>query len=563
MAHVSQFDLVDAMVLNFKIREEAETSMQVERIRTGAEWVLAKAWQHPGSHIALIGPTAAHVREEMVKRGILAVPTTTPQPTFKPSKRMLEFENGSRAYSFSTNCFHRLCGPEFHFAWIDEAILDVDEWNAVQAACRKGEAAFADRYCLTGAGLPLGVCATCGRRTDLVTATLPPERYLLGARESYSKPKPCLWCAGRKAGYAEGSKDLEQQVRAGESLAKLLLAAQTTIERERGQRAHEYDQANQSVQRLLIERTEIVALLEVAQRQAVELEEAVRTGAGRQLVRVRELLESARNEVTRSQAEAAYSRAVAMEATEQQASTARVVKTLEQQVVSLDDKRRQCERELVSLGNRGRDIIAHSQVLEEQLLGYRLRDQRVRSGAIRLGVGVLGLAAAGGAAAVYWQTLGPWLATAWEHLPATGDWPWALAVLLAVLVGRRWGRKSSPRGGDGVARPSVMGAAQTVPAPAGGSTLPHLPDRLPAGEGNTCTQCGKAEPVVGGLCVGCDEADWNSNPERRDQECRDFPELGEFVPQPLDPDPELVAAWNEVERLRCLALRLREAPPCK
>src|SRR5579883_2693556 len=59
------------------------------KTRTGAEWVIEKAQQYPGCHIALVGRTVADVRKVMVNgiSGILAVSPPWFQPKYNPSFR--------------------------------------------------------------------------------------------------------------------------------------------------------------------------------------------------------------------------------------------------------------------------------------------------------------------------------------------------------------------------------------------------------------------------------------------------------------------------------------------
>lgn len=92
------------------------------KTRTGAEFVrqLAEGGKHP--RIALIGPTAADVRDVMVEgdSGILACSPPWFMPKYEPSKRQLEWPNGVIAKTYSADEPERLRGPQHHAGWIDE-----------------------------------------------------------------------------------------------------------------------------------------------------------------------------------------------------------------------------------------------------------------------------------------------------------------------------------------------------------------------------------------------------------------------------------------------------------
>jgi len=72
--------------------------------------------------IALVGPTAADVRDVMVEgeSGILSVFPPSQRPVYEPSKRRVTFHNGAMATLFSAEEPDRLRGPQHGWAWIDE-----------------------------------------------------------------------------------------------------------------------------------------------------------------------------------------------------------------------------------------------------------------------------------------------------------------------------------------------------------------------------------------------------------------------------------------------------------
>lgn len=92
--------------------------------RTGAETVRRWAMKYPGCHIALVGRTAADVRDVMVRalltpwRGGVLKPDEVPLPV--PSARALMWRNGSRATTYSAEEPNQLRGPQHDFFWGDE-----------------------------------------------------------------------------------------------------------------------------------------------------------------------------------------------------------------------------------------------------------------------------------------------------------------------------------------------------------------------------------------------------------------------------------------------------------
>lgn len=77
---------------------------------------------NPARRIAIIGESAAEAREVMVEglSGILAVHSDRDRPTWEPSRRRLEWPNGSTAYVYSAEDPESLRGPQFECAWLDE-----------------------------------------------------------------------------------------------------------------------------------------------------------------------------------------------------------------------------------------------------------------------------------------------------------------------------------------------------------------------------------------------------------------------------------------------------------
>lgn len=98
----------------------------------GAEWVRACAESGTSSRIALIGQTAADVRDVMVEgeSGILAVSPPWFRPDYQPSRRRLVWPNGCVAMTYSGDEPDQLRGPQHFKAWCDEPA----KWRYLQSA---------------------------------------------------------------------------------------------------------------------------------------------------------------------------------------------------------------------------------------------------------------------------------------------------------------------------------------------------------------------------------------------------------------------------------------------
>lgn len=93
------------------------------KTRTGAEFVRAEVMAGRMTRVALVGRTAADVRDVMVEgpSGILAVCDRYRfRPVYEPSKRRLTFPNGAVAVCYSAEKPDALRGPEHDGYWADE-----------------------------------------------------------------------------------------------------------------------------------------------------------------------------------------------------------------------------------------------------------------------------------------------------------------------------------------------------------------------------------------------------------------------------------------------------------
>jgi phage terminase large subunit-like protein len=93
------------------------------KTRAGAGWIHACANLHADARMALIGATAADARAVMVEgeSGLLATVPPDMRLRFEPSKRRLIWSNGAQATLYSAEEPDALRGPQFHYAWGDEA----------------------------------------------------------------------------------------------------------------------------------------------------------------------------------------------------------------------------------------------------------------------------------------------------------------------------------------------------------------------------------------------------------------------------------------------------------
>jgi phage terminase large subunit-like protein len=92
------------------------------KTRTGAEWVRAEVEAGRRGRLALIGATAADVRDVMIEgeSGIMATARPSFRPVYEPSKRRVTWPNGAIATAYSADEPDRLRGPQHDGAWPDE-----------------------------------------------------------------------------------------------------------------------------------------------------------------------------------------------------------------------------------------------------------------------------------------------------------------------------------------------------------------------------------------------------------------------------------------------------------
>ena len=111
--------------------------------RVGAEQVNKWAWQDSHARIALVGRTAADVRDVMVEgeSGILASSPPWFRPLYQPTRRRLTWPNGAQATTYSADQPDALRGPQHTKAWADEpaAWQYEDTWDQMMFGLRLGD----------------------------------------------------------------------------------------------------------------------------------------------------------------------------------------------------------------------------------------------------------------------------------------------------------------------------------------------------------------------------------------------------------------------------------------
>ena len=113
------------------------------KTRTGAEWVKTQV-EAGRRRIALVGPTAADVRDVMVEgdSGILQVYPPWNRPLFQSSRRRLVWPGGAMAFLYSAEEPERLRGPQHDAAWADELAAwshGQETWDQLQFGLRLGD----------------------------------------------------------------------------------------------------------------------------------------------------------------------------------------------------------------------------------------------------------------------------------------------------------------------------------------------------------------------------------------------------------------------------------------
>ena len=112
------------------------------KTRTGGEFIRQQVDAGNARHLALVGPTAADVRDTMIEgeSGLLRIYPPEQRPKYEPSKRRITFHNGAVASAFSADEPDRLRGPNHDLAWADELASwrYPDAWDMLMFGLRIG-----------------------------------------------------------------------------------------------------------------------------------------------------------------------------------------------------------------------------------------------------------------------------------------------------------------------------------------------------------------------------------------------------------------------------------------
>lgn len=101
------------------------------KTRAAAEYIRAEVESCRHARVAIIGPTAASIRRDMVEgnSGLLAIAPPWFRPSYEPSSLRIVWPNGAIAYLLSSEEPDRARGLNTSLAWADE----VSSWNHPEA----------------------------------------------------------------------------------------------------------------------------------------------------------------------------------------------------------------------------------------------------------------------------------------------------------------------------------------------------------------------------------------------------------------------------------------------
>lgn len=121
------------------------------KTRTGAEWFTRRMMSGRYGAGAVVGATAADVRDIQVEgeSGLLHIGNPAWRPKYEPSKRRLTWPNGAYASTFSGDEPDTLRGPNRGTAWVDELAkyrYGQETWDNLELVLRTGAQ---PRVCIT------------------------------------------------------------------------------------------------------------------------------------------------------------------------------------------------------------------------------------------------------------------------------------------------------------------------------------------------------------------------------------------------------------------------------
>ena len=111
------------------------------KTRTGAEAVREEVALNRSGRIGLIAETAADARDVMVAE-LLRIFPKADRPTYTPSTRKVEFQNGAVAFTYNATEPDQLRGPQHDFLWHDELAkwrYARETWDQAQFGLRLGK----------------------------------------------------------------------------------------------------------------------------------------------------------------------------------------------------------------------------------------------------------------------------------------------------------------------------------------------------------------------------------------------------------------------------------------
>ncbi len=145
------------------------------KTRAAAEWVREKVkyTKYGQLRLGLVARTAADTRDVMVEgeSGLLNIHPPSEMPTYQPSIRRVTWPNGNTATVFTADEPDSLRGPQFHYAWADEAAA----WRQIPDAT--GLNAFDNLRIATRLGAhPQIAITTTPKRVPLMRSLLAEEQ---------------------------------------------------------------------------------------------------------------------------------------------------------------------------------------------------------------------------------------------------------------------------------------------------------------------------------------------------------------------------------------------------
>ncbi len=148
--------------------------------KAGSCWVREQAETPDKSHGALVGRSAADVRDVMVEgsSGILASSPPEWRPKYEPSKRRLTWKNGTTATTYSADQPEELRGANLSWFWADElgAWRQVVRREHARSGLSRAEETWSNLDLALRIGMkPRGIITTTPRATKLMrrVASLP------------------------------------------------------------------------------------------------------------------------------------------------------------------------------------------------------------------------------------------------------------------------------------------------------------------------------------------------------------------------------------------------------